>query len=441
MSNKLKWIWLAEKCGAGCREFTMLVERIGMADSVFDADYDDYLSAGVSERLAEALCDKRLDNAMKIMNYCSLSGTGLLCYDDSAYPVSLKTLKDPPILLYYSGTLPDLNKKLCVSMVGTRKMSEYGMRTAYKIAYEVAAAGAVVVSGMALGIDGIAACGAISGGGKTVAVLGCGIDIVYPPSHAKLRDIIKNNGAVITEYPPATEPRGYNFPMRNRIISGLGQGTVVIDADIDSGAMITAKKAILQGRDIYAVPGNIGGENTSGTNRLIRDGAQAVLCGRDIIGNYEYLFSHSIDTTRLTRAEKTSDIDPSAVANMGVSMRAFVPGKENKAPKQSRNAASPTPEKMNTAKTKNIEKSQSEAPSNGARTEPKRTDGDNSAKVLATLNEKQRRIFDEIPLDRAVTVDLLTKLGFSMGEVMSALTVLEIKGLISSLPGALYIRK
>ncbi len=450
MSKDLKWIWLAEKCGPGSTELLKLIEKLGDIDDIFGADYDGYCETGVSERLCEDLCDKDTANAMKIMSYCNSAGVTLLTYDSPKYPASLRSLKNPPAVLYCLGELPDLNRNLCISVVGTRTMSEYGMRAAYKIAYEVASSGAVVISGMALGIDGIAACAAIASGGKTVAVLGCGIDRVYPKSHQKLWEAIKRQGAVITEFPPDTEPRGMNFPIRNRIISGLGQGTVVVDADLESGAMITAKNAILQGRDIYAVPANIGSENSSGTNSLIRDGAQAVLCGNDIIRNYMYIYRDRLDVSRLMRAEKNSDFNLDFVSRMGVAAKISASGAKKQIGEGSplkKNAVSD--HRRGEKKSDRISTSEGikESVNPAVQKDPdevasvKKKQGDDSAKILETLGEKQRKIFDEMPLDRAVTVDYLTKTGFTLGEVISALTVLEIKGLVSSLPGALYIRK
>ena len=450
------------KLGAGNSEFNILTKGLGEIGKIYEADYDKYIDLGISERLAEKLDDKSLSDAKEIYAYCVKYGIQLLCFDEPEFPMSLKSLKNPPALLYCMGNLPDLNRNLCISVVGTRKMSEYGMNCAYKIAYEMAAAGAVVVSGMALGIDGVAACGAISGGGKTVAVLGSGIDVIYPKEHSTLYKVICHNGAVITEFAPSTAPSGVNFPIRNRIISGLSQGTLVVDADKDSGAMITAKNAILQGRDIYAVPGNIDGENTSGTNMLIRDGAQAVLSGKDIIKNYSYVYRETINLLALADAEKHSDIDMRAIRDMEISLRyvkrsSKTDKNENDksqsyANKSDKNAKSEVrsditaPDAFKKShldagseikKTNKVKKEQGTKKPE-AKTEDK---GDMSPEILKTLSDKQRRIFDEIPLDKPVSVDSLTHLGFSMGEIMSSLTILEIKGLISSLPGALYIRK
>lgn len=453
MKHKQLWLWLSLGLGAGNTEFNILIEGLGSIEKIYEADYDKYIDLGISERLSEKLSDKSLKYASEIYAYCIKYGVRMLCFDEPEFPVSLKGLKTPPALLYCMGKLPDLNRNLCVSVVGTRKMSEYGMRCAYKIAYEMAAAGAVVVSGMALGIDGVAACGAISGGGKTLAILGSGIDVIYPKEHSTLYKVICHNGAVITEFAPSTPPKRENFPIRNRLISGLSEGTLVVDADIDSGAMITAKNAILQGRDIYAVPGNIDSENTSGTNMLIRDGAQAVLSGKDIIKNYSYLYRESINLLSLREAENHSDIDMRAVRDMEVSLRY----KKAKEKKETDNLPRVKLQKMSEdTKSQDLDAPESYPFADNTKKKSKKktgteddkkpktygdNKGDTSNKVLESLSDKQRRIFDAIPLDKPISVDGFTSLGFSMGEIMSSLTVLEIKGLISSLPGALYIRK
>lgn len=461
--HKQYWVWLANKCGVASTEFLLLMEKFGDIEDIYNADYDDYSNAGISERLCEDLCDKDLDEAFKIVMHCEQRNNGILTYDSPQYPKALRLLKNPPVVLYYAGKLPDLNERLCISVVGTRNMSEYGMKAAYKIAFEVAASRAIVVSGMALGIDGIASCAALAANGTTVAVMGCGIDQVYPKEHKTLWEFIKNHGAVITEFPPATEPRGMNFPLRNRIISGLSQGTVVVDAALSSGAMITAKHAIMQGKDIYAVPANIDGDNSSGTNSLIRDGAQAVLCGKDIINNYSYIYRDSLDMVRLAKAEKLSDFNDIFVSNMGVCKRDFIPWSEREEKNKTREILKSRSEKIAaseehkkspespvikaedaTVKAKPeaaYQKAPDRARESVNESEREKSAGDNSLAILEKLNEKQRRVFDEMPLDRAVTVDYLAKLGIPFGEVISALTVLEIKGLITSLPGALYIRK
>lgn len=451
MKHKHLWIWLSLILGAGNNEFVTLNEKFNSIEDIYAADYDKYMACGISERLSERLSDKSLAKAKEIYAYCVKYGIGLLCFDESAFPMSLKGIKNPPALLYYMGALPDLNNTLCISMVGTRKMSEYGMRSAYKIAYEVASAGAVVVSGMALGIDGVASCGAVSGGGKTIAVLGSGIDVIYPKEHTTLYRVITHNGAVITEFAPSTPPVGMNFPIRNRLISGLSQGTLVVDADKDSGAMITAKNAILQGRDIYAVPGNIDERNTSGTNMLIRDGAQAVLSGKDIIKNYSYIYRDSIDLAALSRSEAHSDIDMRAIRDMEISLRYVKKSEKTSKERLPENKATENPKSEENIpmfappeKTKKTVKAKKEALAEAKKEKPEQKvayASDKSPEILAGLSDKQKRIFEAMPLDKPISVEALVGLGFSMGEIMASLTVLEIKGLVSSLPGALYIRK
>ncbi len=451
--SEIKWIWLSDRCGVGSEDILTLISRIGNIDDIYKADFDAYTSLGINERTAEKLCNKDLDDAYQIMSWCQKNRVGVLAFDNESFPISLRALKNPPVVLYYIGKLPNFNRELFISVVGTRRMSEYGMKSAYKIAYEISASGAITVSGMALGIDGVAACASIASGGRTVAVLGSGIDVIYPKEHTRLYEMIAECGAVITEYPPSTRPYGYNFPMRNRIISGLGSGTLVVDAPEGSGALITAKNAIIQGKDVYAVPGNIGEENSSGTNGLIRDGATAVLCGRDVVKNYAFLYRHTLDMHALTQAESRSAFDPSELLKMKISMRVSAPTAQSipNEKLQKRESSSDGGEynsfesfKEQISKQKKTQRKS--AKKNAA--EPEKVSqpqtvntGDNSQKIIESLSQRQRDIFDEMPMDKPVTVDYFTKSGYTMGEVMSALTILEIKGLISSLPGALYIRK
>ena len=452
--SDIKWIWLSDRCGVGSEDILTLIARIGNIDDIYNADFDAYISLGINERTAERLSNKDLDDAYSVMSWCQKNNVGVLTFDNQRFPISLRALKNPPVVLYYVGKLPDFNRELFISVVGTRKMSEYGMKAAYKIAYEIAASGAITVSGMALGIDGVAACASIAASGRTVAVLGSGIDVIYPKEHTRLYEMIAERGAVITEYPPSTRPYGYNFPIRNRIISGLGSGTLVVDAPEGSGALITAKNAIIQGKDVYAVPGNIGEENTTGTNGLIRDGATAVLCGRDVVKNYAFLYRHTLDMHGLTKAENKSDFDQSELLRAKISMRISAPAaqsipneklqkKESVADGGEYNGFESFKEQIakQKAATKKSAKKKKEAEPEKV-IQPQNTNaGDNSQKIIESLSQRQREIFDEMPMDKPVTVDYFTKSGFAMGEVMSALTILEIKGLVSSLPGALYIRK
>ena len=323
------------------------------------------------------------------------------------------------------GRLPDMNDRLCVGIVGTRKMSEYGRQTTYKISYELASSHAVVVSGMALGVDGVSACGALAAGGLTVAVLGCGISVTYPKEHAKLMREISKHGAVVTEFPPSEKPFGGNFPKRNRIISGLCQGVLVIEGAMGSGALITAKKAVSQGRDLFALPGKVDDSNSDGPNELIRNGAQATLCTEDILRYYDFLYHDRINYGGLQKAKAKSRSVDDALRRYGVaslydrrSVSPTMPAEEPVTSEETvRTASASVPEKTVEIK------------------------ADASTAILSSLDETTRQIFEAMPLDRAVSPDSLLSQGVDMGTVITALTMLEISGLVSSLPGGLYVRK
>ena len=427
-------VWLSLCTGVANTEFAPLLEKFGSAYALFCAQESEIEALDISESLKGKLCDKNLDQAYGIVEYCHKHGVGILSYTDPAYPSTLRAIKAPPCVLYYKGKLPDFEKRLFISMVGTRSMSEYGKEMAYRIAYELASTGTVVVSGMALGVDAACAVGALAAKGTTVAVLGCGIDVCYPKQHTRLMRAIEQNGLILTEYPPSTPPRGYHFPVRNRIISGLGAGTLIVEANLTSGAMITAREAILQGKDIYAIPGNVGDDNTSGTNQLIRDGAAVVLSARDILENYAFLYRDSVDMARLLRAQERSDPDPAAFARYGVGLPVTTtPAKSVSEVRREQKIEAPATPKKSKADAKPAQEAP-EAPKAQVRE-------DDSAAVLAQFSQRQRDMFAQIPLDKAVSADWLVRCGFATHEVMTALTMFEIKGLISALPGGLYTRK
>ena len=299
-------------------------------------------------------------------------------------------------------------------------MSEYGKQAAYKIAYEMAAANAVVVSGMALGIDGVASGGAIAADGDTVAVLGSGIDVVYPKQHSKLYDKIARSGAVITEFMPSTPPDKYNFPVRNRIISGLCQGTLVVEGDKRSGSLITAKTAITQGREVFALPGEIYESNSEGPNELIRNGAYAALGADDIINHYDFLYHDVINYRGLKKAKSHSELDEEFLEELNICARSYK--KAELAETESVSAPIPQREEEKPCEVESAKSSPSE-------------------EMLEGLDENTKRIFSQMPIDCAVSPDALVEEGFGASDVITALTMLELCGLVTSLPGGLYIRK
>ncbi|HWQ61793.1 MAG TPA: DNA-processing protein DprA [Negativicutes bacterium] len=211
-------------------------------------------------------------------------GIGVVCAADEAYPARLRRIFDPPAVLYYRGRLP--RDEQLIAIVGARKASAYGRNAAAMLAAGLAEAGVGVVSGAARGIDSAAHTGALDGGGYTVAVLGCGVDVTYPPENGRLLDRIAEQGMILSEYWPGTSPQANFFPVRNRIISGLARGVVVVEAAVRSGSLITADWALEQGRDVFAVPGSIFSGTSSGTNRLVKQGAKPVTTAADILEEY-----------------------------------------------------------------------------------------------------------------------------------------------------------
>lgn len=302
--SDVKWIWLAEIFGTGSIKTDELIDVFGSAEAVYEASPDDYRDLKyLTKADYDKLCDKSLDEAKRIFRYCEEKGYTLLSLDSPAYPNKLRDIPSRPVLLYVDGTLPDVDKTPSFAVVGTRKATPYGAKVASMTAMGIAQAGGIVTSGMAEGIDTFAHKGALNGNGKTIAVLGCGLDVCYPRSNLDLRARIPTAGCVLAEQSPKTRPTQYAFPIRNRLIAGLSEATVVIEAGIKSGSLITATCAAEQGRTVYAVPGNIDRAESAGPNRLIIDGARPLVTVRQLIAETQPLYPHVL---RLSALENTS---------------------------------------------------------------------------------------------------------------------------------------
>lgn len=293
MTNITYWLWLATRCGA--RFGKRLLEQFGSPEAIWQADRQAFVDIPrLNKNKLDALMEKDLTVAEHIQADCLKQGIQILTLFDEAYPELLRNIPDPPLVLYVRGTLPDFTDRLSISIVGTRNCTRYGKQAAWHFAGNLAQRGVIIVSGMALGIDGTANRAAIEAGGETVAVLGCGVDVCYPWQHKQLMEDIVRHGAVISEYPPGTEPFGKNFPVRNRIITGLGQGTLIVEAPKKSGALISADLALEQGRDVFAVPGDINRPSSAGCNARIRQGAaELVQEPADILSQYQLTDAHT----------------------------------------------------------------------------------------------------------------------------------------------------
>lgn len=295
------WIWLQTALGAGAKTDEIL--------AYFETPEELYLAGSKEWRLSGLFTEKKIE-ALKsttpsetgsVLKECRSKGYTVITPDSPAFPDKLKNLTDMPLVLYAYGDVSVLTQKLTIGMVGTRNASDYGIQTAQKLSYQLAKAGAVIVSGGALGIDSEAHAGAMLAKGKTVAFLGCGLSFDYLKENASLRRAIARHGAVVSEYQPFVSASRTTFPIRNRLISGLSLGVVVIEAGVKSGSLITADRALEQGRDIFAVPGDIVRSSFNGTNHLIKNGAKPVFCGADILCEYEYLYGDLFNIEKIDK--------------------------------------------------------------------------------------------------------------------------------------------
>ncbi len=294
-----------------------LLDRFGTPEAILDASRQDLMQVqGVGDEVARNVTGWReaIDLASEL-DRIDKAGIRVVTRDDADYPKRLREIYDPPLVLYVRGVLNERDA-LAVGVVGSRRTSLYGQEMSRKLAYQLARVGVTVVSGLARGIDAAAHKGALQAKGRTVAVIGCGIDTVYPPENNKLADeIVEKGGAVVSEFPFGVKPDRQNFPMRNRVISGWSIGVVVVEANLKSGALITAKQAMEQGREVFAVPGRADSVLSRGTNKLIKDGAKLTEDLEDILGEFGYLFPKEKQASET--AIQLSDVERQVMASIG----------------------------------------------------------------------------------------------------------------------------
>lgn len=423
----LFWVWLAEAVGAGSRDLRRLLGMYGTPYDVYAATQEELEHMdGFSNRIRAALSNKSLQEATRIVERCEQTGIGLLTFSDPEYPQALRDIKDPPMLLYYVGRLPELDRIPVLAMVGTRRMSAYGMRTAYKIAYELSAVGVTVVSGMAAGIDGVCAAATLDAGGFPVAVLGCGLDHAYPAQHAPLMAAIAKHGLLLSEYPPGSPPVAYHFPVRNRLISALSQGVIVVEAGVGSGSLITARDAVLQGKTVFAVPAAEDGVGGAGAECLLRDGAQFVAGTADILGCYRYAYADRLHPERLRAATMHSAVRTEVLERYGVLKKGRpTPAADVPATQATRLTAQATKLTQPTEQCAvQAEPPQGELCTAGT---PKGLSATGAALIgrLAAAG-------------KAISLDELVDADISYGQALSELTLLELEGYVSKQPGGLY---
>lgn len=289
------WLWLHLLEGVTPSQKRALLDYFHDPEELYRAKESTYRTVvQLPEEGYIALSNKDLTRARALAAECSQKRVGIVTIGDSGYPARLKQIPDAPLVLYYRGRLPNWEGYPAIGVVGTRKASGYGLQIAEKMGAEIAACGGLLVSGIATGIDSAAMKQALLQGGPVVGVLGFGADVVYPASNRKFFAQMEEKGCLLTEYPPGTPGYKWHFPRRNRLISGISHGVLVVEAPEVSGALITARHAMEQGREVFVVPGNIGSETSVGSNNLLREGATAVFEGYDILREYESRFPGQI---------------------------------------------------------------------------------------------------------------------------------------------------
>ena len=338
---------------------------------------------GISAAHIARLSRKNIENAEKILSACSASGFRVLTLRDAEYPDRLRNIYDPPIVLYVRGYMPDVDDEAVVAVAGTRNCTPYGVSAAERTGYGLAGRGAIVVTGLARGIDSAATRGALRGQGRVMGVIGSGLDVVYPAENKSLFDDVAGNGAILSEYPPGTPALPGHFPARNRILSGLSLGVAIIEAPKKSGALITAARALEQGRDVFSLPGNVGAVSCEGSNALLREGAIPFLSADDIIAEYAGLFPD-----RLTEE-----------ANPGVPERNHLKkGIDNDSP----------------------------------------VDYIDLGKILSALSGDEKTAAEIIGKEKLHIDEIIARSGLSAQQVSAALTMLEIKGFAEQGSGKIF---
>ncbi|MCS6952196.1 MAG: DNA-processing protein DprA [Bryobacterales bacterium] len=381
--EELHWLALRLVPGLGARKAGQLIERYGSPQAVFRASRSELEAAGVSGAVAQSIASGCTFEDAALQHQKMLAkGVALVAISDPRYPPRLREIFDPPILLFARGRV-ELLGSLMLAVVGTRRPTPYGVTVTERLAADLATAGLTIVSGMARGIDTAAHRGALGAGGATIAVFGCGVDVIYPAENAKLADEIAKRGLVLSEFPMGAPAYPQNFPIRNRIISGMSAGVLVVEGAQYSGSAITARLAIDQGREVFAVPGNITSKMSWGPNLLIKQGAKLVQDWNDVV-------------TELPAADRRRLADAS----------------------RERLGADGAPERNGT----------------GA--------GVQSSVPFGPASLLGRKILDQLHVDQAVHMDeLLERLeGYSSSEIIAALFELEMLGFIKQLPGRNFVK-
>jgi len=392
MSAVKYWIWLSTRKGVDSVSALTVLDHFITPERAYYADEEAYELTPLTPAARQGLLDKSMERVDAILGDCQRLGLRIMTYQDADYPERLRQLADPPMVLYIRGKVFAFDEEAAIGIVGAREPSDYGKTWGERFAMELASGGALVVTGMAEGIDSCAVRGALMGGGPVVSVLAGGVDVPFPPRNRYLYEDVATAGALISEYPPGTPHKGYHFPRRNRILSGLCLGVLAVECRPFGGTMSTVNHALEQDRDLFAVPGALGAPMSEGTNRLIRQGARLVTCGRDILEEYWDRFPAKLVASIPLTAEEVQ---------------------ERLAPREEQ---APTPEPPK----KEEQPSRERVP----RQEQKDRFTDDELTILAAMGKSIRSADELVELTQITT-----------RRVLSALTMLQVQGAVEEHPG------
>ena len=412
MEDILYWIWLSRVFSYGSWKPKELIRLFETPERVYQLDESQLKETGfLTEK--EVLACKRLSvsDMETIAEECYQKGISILTYASKEYPQRLRNIYAPPMVLYLKGTLAGLDEEPTITAVGTRKASDYGLSVTGNLCYELAKCGVLIVSGCAVGIDSYAHLGALKAKGRTIGVLGCGLDVDYPWKNRELKEKILEQGALVSEYPPGTQPAGKHFPVRNRILSALSLGVLVTEAPMKSGALLTAEHALEQGKDLFCVPPHdIYDPAYAGVAKYLRDGAIPVFSAEDILFEYLSDYPHKLNADLILgkylpggRKLRKKPHAPEKSRTLQWEKNAPLMQKESGRSEEEKAVLEETAEKLD---------------------EPLKT-------VYHALREEYPQYIDEI----AGAVEL------SFPQIQSSLTQLELMGLVESYPGSRYSRK
>lgn len=407
-TNVLKWIWLQERLGYASRYASEAV-RMGGANLIFGRSASELrMWSCFPEAVIEQLAEHDLSYAERVLKECEARGYQTVTPDDVEYPARLREIFSPPLVLYVSGRLPVIDEELCIAVVGTRSASQRGLAAAQELGMRLGKAGAIIVSGCAIGIDSAAQQGAIMANGRTIGVLGCGINTDYNARSRELRKLCELHGALVSEYPPSYPARQENFPQRNRIISGFSVGVAVIEAGERSGSAITARLALEQGRDLFAMPGIVGTANAVGVNRMIKDGAAPLTSPGDILSVYKWRFANKLSLdgadAELLSSGNSGRLSPERSGR-------FAPKPTEKAVKSPAQTAPRAPEPA-----RQVEK----------------------RKCPEGVSDEAAKLFGVMSGSPETVDELAAKAGMTVSEAASGLLELELCGAAASQPGGRY---